>query len=344
MSFRRLSSTNTTAPNRTSPPNVYISPTSSMRVTSTGLRGLDEALNGGLPLGTLTLLTEDHPTSYHRVFSQHFLSQGLSFGHALILTSFTTSSHHILTTLPSPSPSTSSPHHSSTSYNKPDLRIAWRYTPSSTPSRPTRPSNAHAVTFDLSLPPRPLPSSNALVLPINAATLSDSLLDDLTESIQACLSKKLLPRVVVAGIGLEPIADDLLAKHLCRLRAIARLTGAVVLITAVPYASQRVLSACVDAHLVINSFQGRGTKEAGLGAEWLGIVAVRKCFRDSSGIPVKGRGDVWVFKRGRRKFAFERATAAPDDEDKAKERPAESGKLGASSVCGTKVSSSGLEF
>jgi elongator complex protein 4 len=60
---------------------------SSMPMVSTGLASLDDLLGGGLPLGSLLLIHQDRYSSYARLLSKFFLSQGLLSHHSLCLVS-----------------------------------------------------------------------------------------------------------------------------------------------------------------------------------------------------------------------------------------------------------------
>lgn len=49
-------------------------------VVSSGHADLDKLYGGGIPLGTLNLVSEDGWTSHHRYILQYFVSEGLAVG------------------------------------------------------------------------------------------------------------------------------------------------------------------------------------------------------------------------------------------------------------------------
>lgn len=49
-------------------------------VVSSGHADLDKMYGGGIPLGTLNLVSEDGWTSHHRYILQYFVSEGLAAG------------------------------------------------------------------------------------------------------------------------------------------------------------------------------------------------------------------------------------------------------------------------
>lgn len=343
-------------------------------ITSWGLRAVDVALGGGLPLSSLTIVAEDKPTSYHIPLLSYVSAQGLANTHAVAVASFSVPAATIIQNLPAkidssttvptlPLSQTAATAHGPVS--SADLKIAWRYRTSN--SRPIQAVPSSAVRtftsdFDLSQTST-LPTNAALsCLPLNLSnTPYLSLLENISQHMEKASERRLLSRIVVHGVttAIEKGAnakDDLSVVHfLSRLRSLTRIYGAVAVVSVAPDIPHTVARACADGLIQLDSFDGRGAAVAGLGSEWLGVLIVKKTFRYGAGPALRGRGDVWVFKRGRRKYSFERATAAPEDEDvtddvnssSTYERDAEEadGKSPASSlVCGSNNKSGSYEF
>lgn len=343
------------------PHGVVLSAHSGHPVTSSGLRSLDASLSGGLPLSSLTLLAADAPSAYHVAFMNYVAAQGIAHGHALALASFCASSNSILPALPRCTGSSSS----SASTRPPadmktDMQIAWRYQ-----ARLQKVLHGKAALdthytseFDVSTPrghDDPLPASYPLSeIPVDVSDRAclTTLLRDVEAHLTRAAERRLLSRVLVYGLSsFHRASDSDITEFLTRLRSLARVYGCVIVVSydpaAVPFGAAR---AAADALLALDSFGGRGAGAAGLGTDWLGVLAVKKAYRlgPAPAHQQRGRGDVWVFKRGRRKYTLERATAAPEEGDAdARHDDDEDGgeQVSAASVlCGTGPRKNNLEF
>lgn len=350
-----------TSQNTPLPDGVRISPNTGSPVTSWGLRPIDAAIGGGLPLGTLTILIEDHPSSYYRALCSYVIAQGIHSSHAVAIASFDQPSNFYVDNLParvfsqSPfPPSGSAPHRSA-----PHMKIAWRYQKNANPSTHITSGQAlpsFAYDFDLSQHAS-IPSSAAISClshDIFSSSLT-SLLEKLQMHLQNAASQNRLSRIIIHGLSTayQTSKPDIeLAEFLCRLRFFARVYGCVIVATCPPDVPYRLLSVTSDALLKIDSFEGRGAGVAGLGKEWLGVLVVKKTFREACAPSIQGKGDVWVFKRGRRKYTMERATTAPDEADEADitEKTQETSSsdrhnaMMGSKVCGMGPTTSKLDF
>ncbi|XP_076879274.1 elongator complex protein 4 isoform X2 [Brachyhypopomus gauderio] len=102
-------------------------------IVSTGVASLDYVIGGGLAVGTLLLIEEDHSDSYSHMLLRYFLAEGVVCGHELFLASARDHPDNIMQMLPSPildnvnTDQGNRPplplHH-----DHPDaLKIAWRY-------------------------------------------------------------------------------------------------------------------------------------------------------------------------------------------------------------------------
>lgn len=331
MSFKRRRAPTSTVPTSSPPlpPGVKISPNSTHPVTSWGHRSIDAALSGGILLHTLTIVTEDHPSSYYRPITSYIIAQGLQHDHTIAIASFDTRPQLVLNSIPAATNKDVSTHgYTTDARERADMKIAWRYqNPQQSHNYPNiihgESTMAFASDFDLSQPPS-IPSSAPIsLLPTQSVgadtTPLSTLLSNLKLHLEKSTSQSKLTRVLITG--LSPInppsmtsssASDISLTHfLVHLRSLLKLHSAIGVVTCSHDTPSRLQAVCADNWLELNSFNGLGGGVAGLGSEWLGVMVVRKIYH-GLGRSKKGVGDVWVFKRGRRKYVFERATAAPE--------------------------------
>lgn len=378
MSFRKRTPASTPVPtlqdasnNATQPLPTGVRPsaTSSSPITSWGFRSIDVALGGGLPLGSMTVVLEDHPTAYHLPLCSYVTAQGIQAGHAVAVVSFDSPAERLMRRLPAcmnnhahriegiglrqQQPETT------------DMKIAWRYQKNSaSAAQVVSGGSARSFAYDFDL-------SQSAPVPTNAPVsllgrgISESL-DDVLHQIRAHLEKsaerKLLGRIVVHGLSAAhshkaASPSEAISSFLSRIKAFTRFFGAVAVVSCAADVSHRIAVVASDATLKIDSFGGRGAGVAGLGKEWLGVLIVKKSYRAGRLPSLRGTGDVWVFKRGRRKYVMERATAAPDDEDPVEVPPIldsqstrkDSGSLRKrvavnTGLCSSRPDDSGIEF
>lgn len=117
-------------------PGTVISPKSLQLLTSSGIKSLDNLINGGLPVGTLVLfedyMADSHDnkevskTNYSKVLINHFMEEGVSCNHGLLVAScgekFTLSPSNL-----SAKDEVGDQDKCETSSSDETLRIAWRY-------------------------------------------------------------------------------------------------------------------------------------------------------------------------------------------------------------------------
>lgn len=313
----------------TLPSGTALSPLTGTPITSWGHRALDGALAGGLPLGTLTLVQQDSPTAYHEALLSYVTAEGLANDHLILFISLCSPPHTILARLPANVTSASSPISRGgaitstsgvTKSNAPDLQIAWRYAASSptgmAAARGGVTSRLTAHDFDLSQAAS-VPSIRSLV-PIGPDPASTTPLQSILQALGTHLSSAhgRVVRVVIHGLStarFTPPNDLSISAFLTRVRALMRQCGGVAVVSCTNDVMFADIHAAVDAVVSIDSFNGAGAVVAGLGREWHGVLVVRKMFREGRAKAIPGKGDVWVFRRSRRRFVIERATAAPDD-------------------------------
>lgn len=309
------------------PPGVVLSPQNAHPITSWGLRPMDVALGGGLPLSSLVVVAEDSPTTYHIPFLSYVTAQGLRHGHAVAVASLCSSADLIVNNLPAcvSQDSPENPTHTMSSVRvpaAPDMKIAWRYRNSGAtqPFHTSSKSHLRSFTADFDLSEHDeIPKNAALSsipVDLNRQPLK-TLLTNISQHFQKASQLRLLSRVIIHGLSTALLSDtpdsDLsLTQFLAQLRALISVYGAVGVVSCAADVPYPIMRTSGDAFVAIDSFSGRGAGVAGLGSEWLGVIIVKKTFRLGCR-SLAGRGDVWVFKRGRRKYTMERATAAPEE-------------------------------
>lgn len=378
MSFRKRSSVAKPGPKAQAaaqdatvslPPGLRYSANSGAPITSWGLRSIDAALGGGLPLGSMTVVLEDEPTAYHLPLCSYVVAQGIQAGHSVAVASFDTPAEQLLKNLPAcvkkQPGDTGRAGIPLEQRNVTEMKIAWRYQKSADPTTHIvsgDTSRSFAYDFDLS-ETSDLPQNAAIsCLGRGVSASLDALLGQLYSHLEKSARRNLLSRIVIHGLSLAYSGDsrnpaDAVARFLCRVRALTRFFGAVAVVSCTEDVSYRAALISSDAAVKIDSFGGRGAGVAGLGKEWLGVLIVKKSYRDGRSPSLKGKGDVWVFKRGRRKYVMERATAAPDEEENGRPVPNKEVHLpnrsasstahdavGSNHLCGTRPDGSGIDF
>ncbi|KAF8777685.1 Elongator complex protein 4 like protein [Argiope bruennichi] len=97
-------------------------------LTSTGSSTLDFFIGGGLAVGTICLIEEDHFNTYSDVLVRYFLAEGVANNHKLFLSSGDKPSENILKELPAIKvPDVNKESTIRDSAEKDELKIAWRY-------------------------------------------------------------------------------------------------------------------------------------------------------------------------------------------------------------------------
>jgi hypothetical protein len=302
-------------------------------MTSSGIAGLDAAAGGGLAVGSLTLLVEDSRTTHYDALARLFLAQGLAHGHAVALAQQHAPASKSFATLPSPrgyAPPGGQTRPASGggggAGGADGLNIAWRYAQAkasgtvagTTSIDSTAATYRHA--FDLSdtcAPPESAPVSH---LGLGRSDRLSVLLRDVRSHLNSATRRGLLARLAVCGLvpSLWDVDTGSLERFLHLLRVQVQRSGAVALVTVPKDALSPQLVRESDLVLRLDTFEGRGAGAAGLGGEWLGTLTVAKRFSPLGSVKAVSRQtDVWVFKRGRRKYAFEPAAAAPEVDDDA---------------------------
>lgn len=293
-------------------------------MTSWGLRGVDAALGGGLALGTVVCVLEDAVSGYHGALARYVVAQGVVHGHAVAICTFDEAG---LGGLPGVVGAGVADGEREDDAGDQGLSIAWRYRRQVEravgAANATGSGEVFVSDFDLSTAGAIAPDAPVSKLGLGVSASLVEVLEQIVAHLAMSKKRALVSRVVVMGLSasLFPAGEfgragkrerDPVLLFLNRLRAVAREYSAVVVVTCPRDVPLRHLTVAADAVLRLDSFEGRGAGAAGLGREWLGVMVVEKSYRFGVGRVLPGMGDVWVFKRGRRKYVMERATAAPE--------------------------------
>ncbi|XP_023218826.1 elongator complex protein 4-like [Centruroides sculpturatus] len=95
-------------------------------IVSTGVPTLDYFLGGGLTVGTILLIEEDKYGRYAKLLMKHFLAEGVTNNHSILLASGDESPKKILEDLPSLITQKKDSNASESVYEN-EMKIAWRY-------------------------------------------------------------------------------------------------------------------------------------------------------------------------------------------------------------------------
>lgn len=299
-------------------------------VTSTGNEGVDAAVGGGLPLGSLTVLVEDFPTAHYDYFVRIFLAQGLAHGHAVALAQLHAPPAGSFAALPKPRVDNESDVATASddrNIEVPDVNIAWRYTQGSAVTAmhniPSKTVNGGAEdcyrhTFDLSdifTLDSTAPISH---LGYGSSRCLGDMMRDIAAHIRSSKLRNRLARVAVVGLQSALWEESILSvpAFVHHLKVLAERSQAVLLVTVPGFTASDAIYREADIVLKLDTFGGRGAEVAGLGSDWLGVLSIEKPFRPCGTLKTL---DVncyfWVFKRSRRKYVVEPAAAAPELDD-----------------------------
>lgn len=301
MSFRRRS-----APQRASLPNGVIEASCGARVVSSGVKGLDELLGGGIGLGRLTIIIEDGVTKLHAHVLSSVASTACSNSHALAVALPTAPADQFIASLDKTSPNPGVPEPVNVN---PKLSIAWRYAP----VKNTLPTASYKSPTCLSTTESPTPHRiSALGFP-NVSTTA--LVNAITAHCERANKENVVSVVVVASLGLLwNFEDEYRDMHslLLALRALVRRIRTTAIILTLPsstLAADAALSADTVVQLNALPPEERKTRAPD------GVAVLEKAPHITPGVWLGKRGEVYTYRATRRGIAFERASVDPEEED-----------------------------
>ncbi|GAB0090174.1 Putative elongator complex protein 4 [Sergentomyia squamirostris] len=292
---------------------------------STGNTSLDHILGGGLPLGSILLIEEDKYTSYAKVLSRYFLSEGVYRNHSIFLATKEDSPEDFIRKLPGAVEE--SVEKSSVKCDE-EMRIAWRY--NDLPKVSLEQGSKKDYHFDLSKVISEEDTKSCDITTWNMDGDFSSLQDALTEKMaQKCFKltddeneqKKLL-RICINSLG-SPLwwcpdnFHEKLLTFLTLLKSITRNSCAVCLLT-IPSHLFHCLKAdllvrvrnLVDYVVEIESFSGAETNV--MYKEYHGLLHIHRIAAFGTLAPSRPETFDLAFKLRRKKFVVEKLHLPPD--------------------------------
>uniref|UniRef100_A0A7S2ZVB1 Elongator complex protein 4 n=1 Tax=Rhodosorus marinus TaxID=101924 RepID=A0A7S2ZVB1_9RHOD len=294
------------------------------RITSSGIRDLDEILGGGYPLGSIVLLGERGGTAHSNAILNCFLAQGFAHDHAVAVACADDRPENVIRNIPARTDA--APREvlrGGTEESKDsDLRIAWRYRNQQGYSgkagshggggQPSGDARKFCHNFDLSqVDSSSMEGKKLSLLGIGNEVDLDTVASKLRVHVKGSIRAKVAARIAVRQLG-SALWEGEPRTFLRKLRSLARESNTVCLITAAcPDAELEHLS---DVVLSLDTNNGQGTKSLGLG-DYLGIVRVLKNTSPFSLHSNRQSTKMYTFWRGRRSYHIEEAHAAPEENE-----------------------------
>lgn len=314
-------------------------------LVSTGIPSLDILIGGGLAVGTLLLIEEDHYGSYSNIMQKLFLGECVACNHHLFIGSDKKNAESVLKEIPSTTnaPKPNDKHNDKNEKN--DLKIAWRYQ-----NQPKTQAPIHHTQFghyfDLSSTLDEDRISTLNYESFNPCDYGSSKLDvdgrthsiyqHLFTSVSNTISKYDLSTTnstsipSVLRISLQSLHSPLwkvtestetydpsLARFLIRLRALLRTSFACCMVTIPTHLFEEPsfvsrVRHCCDYVIRLESFEGSKHEHNPLYKEYHGLFHVHKIARlNCIGGQEVDTSDL-AFKLKRKKFAIEKLHLPPD--------------------------------
>lgn len=317
MSFRRR-----TVPQRASLPVGVTEAACGARVVSSGVKGLDALLGGGLALGRLTVIIEDGVTKLHAHVLSSVASTARSHSHALAVALPTSPAKQFIASLDKASPNLGLPEQMNAN---PQLSIAWRYAPVKS-TLPTASYKSAPVSG----------STSAHLTRVSTLGFPDvsisSLLSAVTAHCERAKTDNVISVVVVASVGM--LWNDngkLIDFHsvLLKLRELARRIRTSAILLTLPsstLAADAALSA--DTVIQLNALPPEERKSRAPD----GVAVLEKAPHIAPGVWLGKRGEVYTYRASRRGIVLEPATVEPEEED---------GEAAAETGCGSSTGGGG---
>ncbi len=302
MSFRRR-----TSPQRPALPAGVIEAPCGARVVSSGVKGFDAFLGGGLALGRLAVLIEDGVTNLHAHVLSSLAATARSHSHALAVALPTAPAQEFIASLDKVSWSPGIPEQTNAN---PQLSIAWRYAPvkSTLPTASYKSASASAANAASRVPQR----VSALGFPNVSLT---SFLNAVSAHCERASKENVVSVVVVGSLGpLWNFDGEYSDLHsvLLALRALARrIRNTVILLTLPSSAVGADVALSVDTVVQLNALPPEERKSRAPD----GAAVLEKAPHVAPGVWLGKRGEVYTYRASRRGIAFEPATLEPEEDD-----------------------------
>ncbi|GJQ15905.1 hypothetical protein GpartN1_g7696.t1 [Galdieria partita] len=300
--------------------------------TSTGFPELDKALGGGIPIGSLWVLLEDEPTHLYQSILNVFMAQGLAHKHTLALASADEQPSQVIMNLPKRRNFVVT-EKSKMDSNTSSLKIAWRYAQQpnrdqvqETSTESLLSGQAYSHSFDLTEQEDPKQLEKALVSTFGDTCYTyDALLNHMKEHILHSEERGFMSRLVIRSFAShfwQEASYQQLVQFLLYLRHIIRksVEGCVGIISVSKFSLEQFpfLKAALfhlgDIVLDVDSCQGRGTMELGLG-NFHAVANIYKYPRIGGFHLFRPPCSTFVLKRKRRSIEWQVAYSSPEEEN-----------------------------
>lgn len=237
-------------------------------IISTGVQSLDYFLGGGLAVGTILLIEEDKYGMYAELLMKHFLAEGVTNNHSILLASGDKSPKNILENLPSVISQKKS-NKMSESIHESEMKIAWRYQNlpqfgmSSTSIQFGNQYNiyttmdsesvfkCHPVTIDISIENDLKIGNNSQFLTTTcsnvASCIQSTVKEGLFSTTQSCPKRNIF-RVAIHSLGSPYWKEDYHDKEWC-----CKILRFLYLLKSLMRSSFSVAIITVSAHLIQNN-------------------------------------------------------------------------------------------
>lgn len=282
-------------------------PSAGTRVVSTGIRGFDALLGGGVALGRVVAIIEDGVSALHAHVLAAFAGNALQLGHALAVALPSAPAEELIASIEAQRQPPALAHSQGREVRAaaPQLSIAWRYAP-----RPsTTPTAINTTQQQLNAQQYEHGTRRVSALGFPNLNVRD-LIDNLRAHCKRAAKDGVPARGVIASLGAIWEWDDLdLHFALTELRIMAKENNAPLIVT-LPKSTQ-VAHAALGADAVVRMTP----LPPGGGRSPAGVALLEKAPHITPGVWLGCRGDAYHYRATRRGVAFELATIEPEDGD-----------------------------
>uniref|UniRef100_A0A146LQU5 Elongator complex protein 4 n=1 Tax=Lygus hesperus TaxID=30085 RepID=A0A146LQU5_LYGHE len=296
----------------------------SIELIASGIPSLDTVLGGGLPLGSIVLLTEDELGIYSDMFLKTYLAQGLVHGDAVFLATPDSNVKTFFESLPAPMESHAD--EPTVKNTGEPMTIAWRYGNSnSLRDNSKQLSLSNNFTFGKRISPELLNDENIHKFSTSDSEIKD-VLETLLQDIQSLArdhnskvqksAKRQHLRICLHHLGsfLWCAVQEAIPKFLFKLRCIVAQYPASVIVTlpAMVFHDRKIVSRCCQVSDVVFGLVAIDPTSNPLYSEYTGLFQLHKISPVNSMTPLAEVSDDWAFKLIKKRLLIERLTLPPE--------------------------------
>ncbi|XP_054719326.1 elongator complex protein 4-like [Uloborus diversus] len=186
-------------------------------LTSTGSSTFDFFLGGGLAIGTICLIEEDHYNTYSSLLLKYFLAEGIICNHSIFLASGDKDPEKLLKELPgSKNVEFEKDSKQIAEASNDDLKIAWRYKNQTSAANDAK-SPTYSCGYDLSktIPEEILEKAEITTWNPAEHTASENEICDFVDSPYSVLFKTIKAKVLSGFKTSEKTCDNVLRIGIC---------------------------------------------------------------------------------------------------------------------------------